>query len=76
MNPYPDTFEFDRIYKFERVRHGHTEEARLIAYDDGSASVIGALEYGFEGHAEAWKSALRKLREEGFEFKERYWMGI
>jgi hypothetical protein len=70
MKPYPKTFEIDRIYKFERIRDGHPEEARLIVYDDDSASIIGAIDHGFEGHPGVWKSAVKCLEKEGFEFKE------
>jgi hypothetical protein len=70
MKPYPNTFDIDRIYKFERVRDGRPEEARLIVYEDGSASIIGALEGGCDNGPEAWKSAVEWLKEEGFEFKE------
>jgi hypothetical protein len=70
MNPYPDTFDVDRIYKFERVRDGRAEEARLIVYEDGSASIIGALDGGCDNGPEAWKSAVEWLKEEGFEFKQ------
>jgi hypothetical protein len=70
MNTFPDTFEIDRIYKFERIRHGSIEKARLIIFDDGSARVIGALDVGCDNGADAWKSAVKHLKNEGFEFKE------
>jgi len=70
MKTFPETFEIDRIYMFERIRNGRIEEARLIVFEDGSARIIGALDCSFDNGPEAWESAIRKLKEEGFEFKE------
>jgi hypothetical protein len=70
MNNYPETFEVDRIYKFERIRNGRSEEARLIVYEDGSAGIIGAEEHSYDNGQKAWRSAVRRLQEDGFNFKE------
>jgi hypothetical protein len=70
MNTDPDTFDIDRIYKFERIRQGHVEEARLIVFEDGSARIIGALDYSYDLGPNAWERAVKCLKEEGFEFKE------
>jgi hypothetical protein len=70
MNNYPEKFEIDRIYKFQRIRDGRAEEARFIVFDDGSARIIGALDGGCDNGPEAWKSAVKWLKREGFEFKE------
>ena len=70
MNTFPETFEVDRIYKFERIRHGQTEEARLVVFEDGSARILGSLDCDYDNGAQAWKSAVKRLKEEGFHFKE------
>jgi len=70
MNTYPAVFEIDRIYKFERIRHGRVEEARLIVFEDGSARILGPLDCDYDNGAQAWKSAVKRPNEEGLEFKE------
>jgi len=69
MNTYPDTFDIDRLYKFERIHDGHSAEARLVVFDDGSATIIGALDCDYEDSPQALENAVQRLKEEGFTFK-------
>ena len=70
MNTFPETFEIDRIYKFERTLHGRAEEARLIIFDNGTARILGALDYSYDMGPQAWERAVKRLKEDGFNFKE------
>ena len=69
----PEEPEVERVYFFVRGSGDARELVRFIRFSDGGARLMGALELHCEGYIgsgvrDAWRSGLKRIRDEGFTY--------